>query len=238
MTTNVPATVHKGGLLAMLNNAPDSVLEDLGSELGVKSGSYLKFSGKSGFYTFNGKVVEHGSVVAFNFFETTKGFVCYADDSVRHRFEEKVLGGKALPTPDDLEALDNGPFGEGEGWKPNMAFQVRFLDTGEQATLSFASGGGVRAAQALFKDWYLKAKMELDDNGEPKVPLVELHADEKKLKKGSGSYWVPKIKIVEWVPAAELAADLESAEPAPKPAPKPAARAGRGFGTGVRGART
>lgn len=247
LTTTEPMTGKS--LLAMMAELPN-VADQLSSEMGA-GGSYLKFSGKTGQFSFNGQVIDHGTLLAFNMPMTEKGFVCYKDDSVPPggRISYPVFSQQQLPAQAELEAIISGPWRQGEGWKKTMTFHVRFLDDGAEASLTIG-GTGVYPATALFKDWYGKQLQNVDDDGEPMVPLIELGAEEKKLKQVVGSYWVPTFKIKEWVSASELVAELGESKKKPAPAAKavpaatkaaPAAKAAparTGFGSGLRGART
>lgn len=245
MTANqVVAFENQGGLMALLESVAD-IADELGHELGAQSGSYLKFSGKTGQYTFNGQEVEHGTTLAFNMLETEKGAVCYVDNTAAERMSFKVFGPDKVPSDAELQEIyDTSRVRKGEGWKKSMSFHVKFLDNGQQATLSFSSGGGVRAAVKLFQNWAVEQRMKVDASGAPLIPLVEIGAEEKQLKDQVGSYFVPTLQIVEWMTSDDLVAEFGggaaapkvAAKPAPAPA-KPAAAARTGLGSGVRGRR-
>jgi hypothetical protein len=217
----------------------------LRSEMGVSVGAYFQFSGKTGDYKFNGQVIDYGTVLAFNMPAMKKGRVCWKDSKPVFR-ETVLVMSRDKVTPIE-QCPDFSPYREGEGYADLIEVGVQFLDTGEQAELSLSSRGGVSGLTRLFTEWATKGRQHPG-----MVPLVEIGANEFKLKDRVGSAFAPTFAIVDWIHPDELAALAGSEEAAdeaveeepapPPPPPKAAAPAAKrpltGLGSGVRGRRT
>lgn len=243
MSNDLVKQAQSGGLLALMDNL-DTAADRLMTETGTTSGVYFQFSGKTGQYTLSGQPVDPGTVIAFNMLSLQKGRICWADGKPIARDVKPILGSEPLPQIPLKEDWERG-----HRWNTLVEVGVRTLDEGTEASFSLSAGGGVSAMTRLFREFATKARMYLDDKGQPMVPLVEIGADKKTGKDDEGMptyYFVPTFKIVEWAPVAELAKSLSGAEqgieedepqpePEPKPAAKPAVKPGfRNGGTGRR----
>lgn len=242
MSNELVKQAQSGGLLALMENL-DSAADRLMTETGTSSGIYFQFSGKTGQFSLSGQPIDPGTVLAFNLYEMKKGVICWADSKPIHRETVPVLGGEAIPAmPEVADRV------RGHQWNTLIEVDVRTLDDGTQATFGISTAGGVAAITRLFKEYATKARMFLDDNGMPKVPLIEIGTEKKSGKDEDGAtfyYFKPIFKLVDWAAAADLKAqvaegDLETGdepveEAAPAPAAKPAVKPGfRNGGTGRR----
>lgn len=250
------------GLAAKLSNL-DNAVQDLVSDTGTTLGSYLQFSGKTGEYKLNGEPIEEGTVFAFGVEHGSKGIICWKDEKPTKRELVGILSGDAMP-----QAPHKDDILEGEEWRTLIEIPVRALDTGVQAVFGLSSAGGTRAMTRLVAEWAQRVRMHMEDSGNAKCCLVSVAAVKKDGKGDDGKkfyYFLPVFKIVEWVSASELFADLgapveeqqpeaeeepevveEVVEERPKttvlkkpaaPAPASAARPATGFGSGLRGVR-
>jgi hypothetical protein len=232
MSNELVVKAQSQGLAALMMNL-DSAASRLLDDTGTTSGAYFQFSGKNGNFTFNGQPLDVGTTLAFNMMEMRKGIVCWFDSKPIHRDVVAVLSNDpkpALPAIEDRE--------RGHQWNDLIEVDTRIIETGEKATLSLSSRGGVTALTRLFSDFATKARMNVDAAGNPLIPLVEIGADKKSGKDDDDKpffYYIPKFKITGWISKEELAgfssdeiaeggddAQDDQPEPAPAPAPAPA----------------
>lgn len=262
MTNNAVTTTKPGGAVAAPRSLRDlmnsdklgGVIDDLGREAGANQLAVV-WSGKSGFYTYNGEVLRKGTQLAFNMGETQKGTVCFMDGMPQHSQSISIFSKETLYSQAEMDELEPGPFGKDDGgWTRSFTFQVKFLDTGAEAPLRLSgklyNGGGMAgaptAAYNLLKDWGLKQRMNVDEDGNPMIPIVELDSIEKTVRGGgpNDKFYTPVLRIVDWMTQAELSAETEVEEAAAAPeapaarAPRAAPAAAAGLGSGVRGRRT
>lgn len=223
------------GLSAFLSAAGNNPFTSLATEYNVPTGAFLKFSGNTGEFSYKGQVIEHGSVFAFNMMEMRKGWICWKDGKAQEQHMVRVLSAERVLEKDEL--TDHGPYKEGEGWAEQIGVTIRDLEGGDQLELNLSSKGGRNALIRLANEYGTKARMNLDDNGDPKVPLVEVSAQSFKSKLAAGTKWAPQFKIVQWMTMDELAVLSENAGevdadaaaqhvPSSDPQPQPAQPAG------------
>jgi hypothetical protein len=201
MTTAL-TTTKPGGTLSQL--ASGNPFLDLGNEMEISTGSFLKYSGNTGKYMFKGVEVEHGTRLAFNILGAKKGWVCWKDSKPVDQIMVDILGGGRIPSEESLK--DHGPFKQGDGWKQQLSVVVRSLEGGDQMDFNLSNQSGRNALGALIQEFGAKAAMFVDNNGEPKVPIVEIGAQSFQPRDASGTKWAPTLKLVDWKSQAELAA--------------------------------
>ena len=173
-------------------------------DMGASDGTFLKFSGKTGEWTY-GKDEDElppGTRLAVNMMEFKRGFICWNDGEVDEEIMIKVVDGSP---PWEHQLNDHGPYktyedGTKDGWSAQAAVPFTSGD-GEMFLYKTSSKSGTRALAGLLKDFGKQFR-----NHPSQVPLVEIDANEftpKNAKKGSKAY-APTFKIVDWVDAAAL----------------------------------
>lgn len=172
------------------------------AEYNVPSGAFLKFSGNTGQFTYKGQIIEHGSTFAFNMIEMKRGWVCWKDKKVADQHMVRVLSNDQPPEFSELK--DYGPYREGEGWSEQVGVPVRDLEGGEQLEMNLSSIGGRNALVRLADEFGQKVRMNMDEEGNPKVPIVEITAQSFESQKAAGTKWAPIFKIVDWMSVEEL----------------------------------
>jgi hypothetical protein len=197
------------GLSAFLTPGGANPFTSLATEYNVPTGAFLKFSGNTGEFSYKGQVIEHGSIFAFNMMEMRKGWICWKDGKAQEQHMVRVLSAEQVMAREEL--ADHGPYKEGEGWTEQIGVPIRDLEGGDQLELNLSSKGGRNALIRLANEYGTKARMNLDDNGDPKVPLVEVSAQSFKSKLAAGTKWAPIFKIVNWMTIDELMCLSENA---------------------------
>lgn len=181
----------------------------LATEYNVPTGAFLKFSGNTGEFQYKGQTIEHGSVFAFNMTEMRKGWICWKDSKPVDQKMSLVLSTERVP--DKHELPDHGPYKEGEGWAEQIGVPVRDLEGGEQLEINLSNISGRNALIRLASDYGTKVRMNIDDKGQPKIPLVEVSASSFTSKNFPGTKWAPQFKIVDWMSIDELNTLAENA---------------------------
>lgn len=201
MTDSTALTTTKpGGTLSQL--ASGNPFLNLGSEMEISTGAFLKYSGDTGRYTYKGTEVEHGTRLAFNVLSAKKGWICWKDGKPVEQVMVEIMSGERIPSEESLK--DHGPYKQGDGWRQQLSVVVRSLEGGDQMDFNLSNISGRNAMGAVIQEFGAKMGMFVDDNGEPKVPIVEIGAQSFSPKDASGKKWAPVLKIVDWKTQAEL----------------------------------
>lgn len=196
------------GLAAFLSGGHNPFTA-LATEYNVPTGAFLKFSGNTGEYSNKNQPVEHGTSFAFNMMEMRKGWICWKDGKAQEQHMVRVMSHDRVMDQADL--TDHGPYKEGEGWQEQIGVQVRDLEGGEQLEFNLSSKGGRGALIRLADQYGTRARMNLDDDGNAKIPIVEVSAQSFTSKLAAGKKWAPVFKIVDWMTVAELSLLSEQA---------------------------
>jgi hypothetical protein len=181
----------------------------LATEYNVPTGAFLKFSGNTGEYSYKGQTIEHGSCFAFNMMEMRKGWICWKDGKPVEQFMVRVMSGESVLDKEELP--DHSPYKEGEGWQEQIGVPVRDLEGGEQLEINLSNISGRNALIRLASDFGTKVRMNIDEEGQPKIPIVEVSASSFTSKNFPGKKWAPAFKIVGWMSVAELTLLSENA---------------------------
>ena len=197
---------QNGGLLAAFQG-PENPFTQYANEKGVSNDGFLRFNGNTGQYSVNGQVVEHGTVMAFNLIEAMQGWMGWSNNKPVHTILVPILSRERPPTIDKLPPLPASGK-ETDGWREVVRIAVRDTEGGPQLDFTLPSGESWRPVNRLLKDYGEKVKMNVDADGQFKVPLVELGGREFDGK--GGKKWSPTFKIVDWMTQNELA-DLAAA---------------------------
>jgi hypothetical protein len=214
-----------------------------GQDMAGSHGTYLKFNGNSGEFTYGAEAeeLELGTKLAVDMNSFRRGWICWVNEEVVEEIMVRVVDGKP---PEKHELTDHGPYVVTEerkdGWTEQAAVTLRDIETGKEFIFKHSSLSALRALGQLLKDF---AKDYKNHPGE--LPIVELDTSSFIPKnKKYGKKYSPKFNIVEWVGEEELmsrfgenAADYQGDEggdaeettkqvEAPKEEPKPAATPG------------
>jgi len=179
----------------------------LSKEMDISTGAFLRFSGDTGKYTYKGSEVEYGTRFAFNVLATAKkGYICWKDGKVVEQIMIEIAS--STPLPDESSLTDHGPYNEkaGDGWRQQLGCVVRDLEGGDQMDFNLSNKSGVNALGQLFAEFGNKAPFNLDSEGNPKLPIVEVSAVSFQPKGIPGKKWAPTLRIVDWKSEAELVA--------------------------------
>lgn len=176
---------------------------------GGDSGVFIKFSGKTGEYTYGAEQeeLEDGWKGAVNIAETAKlGWICWKDSEVVGEDMSLVLSGTKT-AKSQLE--DHGPYDDDEdGWTEQFSVELVELDIGEQMLLKNSSKSGLRAFGNLLNAYgkAIQKGQNLGDDGEELIPVVEFSSTEFTPKNGKkkDKAYAPKFTIVDWISQSEL----------------------------------
>ena len=185
-----------------------------GNEAGA-FGSFMKFSGNTGEYTYGAQneTLELGTQLVVNMLEMQRGWVCWIGgkpfDTIMHRLLDDVplLAEEDLP---DYTAkyVDD----EEDGWSQQVSVPMALLDDGSELEFKISSVSGIRAMQKLAKEFGTKCQLNVDKDGNFKMPVIEIGSDQFELKKKKGVFkYAPTFKIVDWLSIAEMNAMMAQA---------------------------
>lgn len=176
---------------------------------GVESGSYLKFNGNDGRWSFgqDDEDLPKGSRAVGDMETLAFGWICWVDSSVEQEILVPVLDGKP---PMEHELEDHGPYDDDDGWREASSLSLVLESYGDddqdQAVgtpllWKTSTGGQVRQLRKLSAAF---GRVFAQHPGE--FPIVELGAESyvPKNKKHGKIKWSPVLKIVGWMTAAEL----------------------------------
>ena len=177
---------------------------------GGDSGTFLKFSGKNGDYTYGAdqEELDDGWKGAVDINQTAKrGHICWKDGNVVGEDMTLVVDGN--PTPKSL-LEDHGPYDDEEdGWSEQFSVELVELESGEQMLLKNSSKSGLRAFGALLNAYgkAIQKGQNIGEDGDELVPVVEFSATEftpKNSKSKKDRAYAPSFKIVDWISHTEL----------------------------------
>lgn len=177
---------------------------------GGDSGVFIKFSGKTGEYTYRSdqEELDEGWKGAVNIALTAKrGHICWKDGSVVAEDMTLILEG--TPTPKS-QLEDHGPYDDDEdGWQEQFSVELVELESGEQMLLKNSSKSGLRAFGNLLNAYgkAIQKGQNIGDDGEELIPVVEFGATEftpKNTKSKKDRAYAPSFKIVDWISSEEL----------------------------------
>lgn len=228
MTTDLITRAQGTGLTALANG---NALIDAANKEGVSSGALLRHSGVTGQWMLKGQPVDVGATFAFDVWKVRAQWMAWKNNKPIEQHNATITNGEQLPDLVDLPDHWNGNPQNSDGWVKNLVFDIIDLNTGETAECSLKGDSPWRPAWKLVKEFGEKVKVNCDENGQPKLAIVEVGDSTFKAKSGQMLH-SPTLKLVDWVSQAEVddiiataeGADTSSDE-APEPAPeqKPAA---------------
>lgn len=217
------------------------IAKEIGAEYNL--GSFLQFSGKTGDYKAGDQPIDHGSALVVDILSGQRGWICWKDEKPVDRSLVPIFPPKPIPSQADL--TDHGPYGKrpdgspAGGWSEIIESVVTDPASGQTYKFGLSSKSGIRAMAKLIQEFFQKVKMYADEDGRPKLPVVEIGASSFKIA-GVGTLYAPTFTIIDWMDRAEYEAlspsvpaqeeegeeyveeveVVEETKPAPKAAPK------------------
>ena len=175
-------------------------------------GTYLKFNGKTGEFTYGQAAEElpEGSQLAVDMNQAKWGWICWMDSEVKEERMKRVIDGD----PDNEGDLpDYGPYtkyedGSEDGWSKQRLLVFRDIVSGAEFLFKTSSGSGIRAFGALMKDYGRQYKAH---PGEIPIVTVSVSSFIPKNKK-IGKVYAPEFKITGWASEDELIAGLNEGQ--------------------------
>jgi hypothetical protein len=210
--TNDLTTTNGGAVATQADYDPFAAAA---AEMGVFAGSYLKFSGNDGDYTYgpeaSSKTLEHGTQLAVDMSTFNRGWICWKEGEAIEEVMVPILEGAPPP---QATLTDHGPYatyqdGTKDGWTEQRSVSLHLLDTGELFVWKATSKSALRAFANLVNDY---AKVYRTKPG--KVPVIEIGATSFEPKVGDkggpqkkiGKKYAPVINIVGWLANEEFLA--------------------------------
>ena len=200
---------------------------------GVESGSYLKFNGNDGRWSFgqDDEDLPVGSRAIADMETLAFGWTCWVESNVEEEIFVTVASGQKPPAEHEL--TDHGPYDDDDGWRESASFSLILESYGDddqdeavgtQLLWKSSTGGQVRQIRKMTGAY---GRVFSQHPGE--FPVIELGAESyaPKNKKHGKLKWSPVLKIVGWMTAAEVeglaggfGGDDDREEPVAKTKPK------------------
>jgi len=189
---------------------------------------FLRFSGNTGEWTVRDDVLGDLTLFAFNVLTCRMGYIGWSNGKPIKKILEPMLGGNPLPAEHELQPIEK--FKEMDGWQRVVVIDVRDMEMEYgQMEVSLPAENGYRPVNKLVKEFGVEGKKHIDpDTRRPMIPVIEISSESFDSK--GGTKYAPILKIVDWVPEAELeelaqaaegdAAETEGETEAPKEAAK------------------
>lgn len=230
MSTAIAKTDTARGLAAFSGNS-NPFLDDANRSGADAASAYIAFSGNTGKWTFKGQEIDVGTILAFDLWNAARGWIAWKNNKPVEKISVPILDNLPLPSEDELtDHWDGAPAGkrpkETDGWREVVIVNVRNLDGGPPMELSLPGSPGYRPINRLIKEFGAKVRANIDDAGEPMIPLVEIDAES--FDGRGGKKYAPILRLTDWMSRAELDGIAvtegveEAVAPAPAPAPAPA----------------
>lgn len=202
-----------GTALATLANKFLAVQEEESNpwiEAGAESGffgTFLKFSGNDGKYSYGKKDEEEylkdGHELIANLIGVKHGHICWVEGSAKDEINYLVLERPKLPSIDQLP--DYGPYkkyqdGSEDGWQEQVVLELYSPELDMAFTAKLAGGGKLRAARQLIGQFGRKGAGKIGKDGLPMFPVIELGTNSFTIKDNpkAGTKYAPVFKIVDF----------------------------------------
>lgn len=196
-------------------------------EDGAFFGSFLKFSGNDGRYSFGKKdeeeYLDDGYELVANLIGIEHGHICWVEGEVKDEQNYLVLERPRLP---DISSLpDYGPYkkyddGSEDGWTEQVVLKLYDEQNDQAFTMKLSGGGKLRAARQLISSYGKKGVGKLGKDALPMFPIIELGNSSfiPKNNPRAGTKYSPVFKIVDFVEMSEFADVFEGGDDADDPA--------------------
>lgn len=170
-------------------------------------GSFLKFSGNDGKYSYGKKdeeeYLDDGHELIANLLGVKHGHICWVDGSAKDEINYLVMERPKLPPISELP--DYGPYkkyndGSEDGWQEQVVLELYSPELDQAFTMKLAGGGKLRAARQLISTFGKKGVGKLGKDGMPMFPVIELGSNSFTLKDNpkAGTKYAPVFKIVDF----------------------------------------
>ena len=144
-----------------------------------------------------------GQLVAVNMASYSRGQICFDGTELKGVVTVPVLGGKPMPSTDDLE-----DFGSGAVWKPVRSVQFKRLDANaDESLFSTTSDGGAQALSQLFKKFTQRWKA---NPSVLPVPICRLSGTEYMNRTYGKIVKKPSLPVVRWTTDDDLIDDADT----------------------------
>lgn len=170
-------------------------------------GSFLKFSGNDGKYSYGKKdeeeYLDDGHELIANLLGVKHGHICWVEGVAKDEINYLVMERPKLPSIDTLP--DYGPYkkyqdGSEDGWQEQIVLELYSPELDQAFTMKLSGGGKLRAGRQLISTFGKKGVGKLGKDGLPMFPVIELGANSFTLKDNpkAGTKYAPVFKIVDF----------------------------------------
>lgn len=170
-------------------------------------GSFLKFSGNDGRFSYGKKdeedYLEDGHELIANLLGVQHGHICWVDGKAVDEINVLVMEQPKLPSIDSLP--NYGPYkkyqdGSEDGWQEQVVLQLYSPALDQAFTFKASGGGKLRAARQLISTFGKKGLAKIGKDGMPMFPVIEIGANGFQLKDNpkAGTKYAPILKIVDY----------------------------------------
>jgi hypothetical protein len=203
MGTALAALANK--FLQMQNEESNPWIE-AGAEAGF-FGSFLKFSGNDGKYSYGKKdeeeYLDDGHELIADLIGVQHGHICWVEGNAKDEINYLVMERPKLPTIDSLP--NYGPYkkypdGSEDGWQEQIVLRLYSPELDQAFTIKLTGGGKLRAGRALISQFGKKGVGKIGKDGMPMFPVIELGSNSFQLKDNpkAGTKYAPVFKIVDF----------------------------------------
>lgn len=171
---------------------------------GVGSGGQrLNFNGRNGGWFVGKDALEDGTELAFDMIYSKWVWTAWKAKRPVETLSYSILDGE-LPPPEEL-LTNHWVDGKknSEGWQKGIMVKVINPETGEQYETTLKAETPYRPVNRLLREFGEKVKANLDDNGEPMIPLVEIGTTSFETK-GGDTVYAPVLELKGWASREEL----------------------------------
>lgn len=191
--------------LQMQNEESNPWIE-AGAETGF-FGSFLKFSGNDGKYSYGKKdeeeYLDDGHELIADLIGIQHGHICWVEGNAKDEINYLVMERPKLPSIDSLP--NYGPYkkysdGSEDGWQEQIVLRLYSPELDQAFTIKLTGGGKLRAGRALISQFGKKGVGKVGKDGMPMFPVIELGSNSFQLKDNpkAGTKYAPVFKIVDF----------------------------------------
>lgn len=212
MSTELIKRAANTGLTALATGADALMQAATSAGVAGASGKRLSHSGKTGEWKLAGQLVDEGKAFVFDMLGVRIQWMAWKDQKPVANLTEKLIGGNPLPAEVDLEDYWGGRKKGSDGWQKNLVFDIIDADTGEQFEVNLKADSDYRPACRLITEYANKVKVQKDEAGDDKMPIIEI-GDNKFFAKAANEWLhAPTLKIVDWISQTEVSQIIEAGE--------------------------
>lgn len=167
---------------------------------------FLRFSGNTGQFTLKDEIIPDKCLFAFDVMNVELQWLGWSNGKPSERIRIHLLndGLEALPAEHELPPLQKVK--QLDGWKLTAVFRIRDMD-GEYGEMELTLPAELnrqfpRPAWQLINEFGAKAAQEVDEDGTPLTPIVELSSES--FDSQGGVKYAPLLEVVDWASSAKL----------------------------------